>query len=115
MLFLLIVVVIVALLAVIFALQNAVPVTVSFLFIRAESSLALVLLITLAIGVLLGVGVLIHRIYKLQRKISAHEKEIHHLEDRLQKALERKTGQASPPPKSSSPAGPEKGASKDKV
>jgi hypothetical protein len=41
----LIVAIIVAILAVVFALQNAVPITVSFLTWRFESSLALVLLI----------------------------------------------------------------------
>lgn len=46
----LIVAIIVAILAVVFALQNAVPITVSFLTWRFESSLALVLLITVALG-----------------------------------------------------------------
>jgi uncharacterized integral membrane protein len=40
----------IAVLAVIFALQNAVPVTVSFLIWRVESSLALILIITFIAG-----------------------------------------------------------------
>ena len=42
-----------AALGVAFALQNSIPVTVAFLFWRFDSSLALVLLLTLAIGCLL--------------------------------------------------------------
>jgi len=40
----------IAVLAVIFALQNAVPVTVSFIIWRVESSLALILIITFIAG-----------------------------------------------------------------
>ncbi len=40
----------IAILAVIFALQNAVPITVSFLFWKAESSLALILIIAFVAG-----------------------------------------------------------------
>jgi lipopolysaccharide assembly protein A len=40
----------IAVLAVIFALQNAVPVTVSFIVWRVESSLALILIITFIAG-----------------------------------------------------------------
>ena len=42
---------VIAIIAVIFALQNMTVVTVSFFFWKAHSSLALVLLITLAVGV----------------------------------------------------------------
>lgn len=45
----------IAIVAVIFALQNLDPVTVSFFFWNAHASLALVLLITLAAGVLISV------------------------------------------------------------
>jgi uncharacterized integral membrane protein len=99
--YLLILAVIIAILAVIFALQNPDPITVSFLFFELQSSLALVLLLTLFTGILLGIVVLTLRMFKLQRKISAYKKEILDLEDRLQKALERKTERISPPPKSS--------------
>src|SRR6056297_4241555 len=40
----------IAVLAVIFALQNAIPVTVSFIIWRVESSLALILIITFIAG-----------------------------------------------------------------
>lgn len=95
--YLLIIAVVIAILAVIFALQNADPITVSFLFFQVESSLALVLLLTLFTGIVLGIIVLVTRMFKMQRKISAHKKEILDLEDRLQKALERKAERIPPP------------------
>jgi len=101
MLYFLIVAVIVAILAVSFALQNADPVLVQFLFFQVESSLALILLITLAIGIFLGASAMTYRILKLHRRITAGKKEIEDLEDRLHKALERKTERVPPPPKSS--------------
>lgn len=48
---LIIIALVIAIIAVIFALQNLTVVTVSFFFWEAHSSLALVLLITLAVGV----------------------------------------------------------------
>jgi len=45
---------VIAIIAVVFALQNLVTVTVSFLFWSVNSSLALVLLVTLAAGVLIS-------------------------------------------------------------
>ena len=44
--------VLIAVLAVIFALQNAVPITVSFLFWKAESSLALILILAFIAGLI---------------------------------------------------------------
>lgn len=43
---------IIAVLAVIFALQNAVPITVSFLIWRVESSLALILIVAFIAGLI---------------------------------------------------------------
>ena len=43
-----------AVIAIVFALQNAAPVTVSFLFWKFEASLALVLLLTFALGVVVS-------------------------------------------------------------
>ena len=42
----------IAVLAVIFALQNAIPITVSFLFWKAESSLALILILAFIAGLI---------------------------------------------------------------
>lgn len=42
----------IAVLAVVFALQNAIPITVSFLFWKAESSLALILILAFIAGLI---------------------------------------------------------------
>ena len=79
---LLIIGLIVALLAVVFALQNSAPTVVTFLFWpTGEVSLALVLLITFAIGVIAAVLVLLPGIIKrgtqlrgLKKKVSQMDK-----------------------------------------
>jgi putative membrane protein len=50
----LIIALLIAILAVIFALQNAIPVSITFLVWKTEGSLALVLLVTLAVGAVVG-------------------------------------------------------------
>ena len=50
----LIIALLIAILAVIFALQNAVPVSVTFLAWKTEGSLVLVLLVALAVGAVVG-------------------------------------------------------------
>jgi len=77
--------IIVAILAVVFALQNAVPITVSFLTWRFESSLALVLLITLALGILMSLLVSVPSMIKRRKKISNQKKKIQKLEISIQK------------------------------
>jgi len=86
----LIVAIIVAILAVVFALQNAVPITVSFLTWRFESSLALVLLITVALGILMSLLVSVPSMIKTRRMISNQKKRIRELENGLQKETENK-------------------------
>jgi len=81
----LIVAIIVAILAVVFALQNAVPITVSFLTWRFESSLALVLLITLALGILMSLLVSVPSMIKRRKIISNQKKKIQVLESSLQR------------------------------
>jgi len=72
--------IIVAILAVVFALQNAVPMTVSFLTWRFESSLALVLLITLALGILMSLLVSVPSVIKKMKIISSQKRRIKELE-----------------------------------
>ena len=72
----LIVAIIVAILAVVFALQNAVPITVSFLTWRFESSLALVLLIVLALGILMSLLVSVPSRVKRVKLIFSQKKKI---------------------------------------
>jgi uncharacterized integral membrane protein len=86
----LIVAIIVAILAVVFALQNAVPITVSFLTWRFESSLALVLLITVALGVIMSLLVSVPSMIKRRKIISNQKKKIRELESSLQKESESK-------------------------
>jgi len=87
----LIVAIIVAILAVVFALQNAVPITVSFLTWRFESSLALVLLIVLALGILMSLLVSVPSRVKRMKLISNQKKKIQELESSLQRESESKT------------------------
>lgn len=68
--------IIVAILGVVFALQNAVPITVSFLTWRFESSLALVLLITLALGILMSLLVSVPSMIRTKKIISNQKKKI---------------------------------------
>jgi len=62
----------IAVLAVIFALQNAVPVTVSFIIWRVESSLALILIITFIAG--LATSFLFNALTRIRRTRSASSK-----------------------------------------
>ncbi len=87
----LIVAIIVAILAVVFALQNAVPITVSFLTWRFESSLALVLLITVALGIIMSLLVSVPSTIKKMKLISSQKKKIQELESSLQRENESKT------------------------
>lgn len=86
---LLIVGIIIAILAVVFALQNAVPITVSFLVWKFESSLALVLLIAIALGILMSLLVSVPSIIKRRGMISSQKKQIKQLEKSLQRESER--------------------------
>jgi uncharacterized integral membrane protein len=83
--------IIVAILAVVFALQNAVPITVSFLTWRFESSLALVLLITLALGIIMSLLVSVPSMIRTRKIISDKKKKIQELESSLQRESESKT------------------------
>jgi len=83
--------IVVAILAVVFALQNAVPITVSFLTWKFGSSLALVLLITVALGILMSLLVSVPSIVKTRKMISSQKKKIQELEGGLQRESESET------------------------
>lgn len=74
---------VIAVIAVIFALQNTMTVTISFLAWEITGSLSLVLLITLAIGALIGLLVLAPSAIKNTIAISNHRKRIGALEKEL--------------------------------
>lgn len=83
-LFLLILALIVAIIAVIFAVQNAASITVSFLVWQFGASLALVLLLAVAVGVLLALLVTAPgnirnswNLSRLKKRVSELETEVH--------------------------------------
>ena len=80
----LIMAIVIAMLVVIFALQNAIPITVSFLTWKFESSLALILLITIALGVLMSLLVSVPSKIKKIKIILNQKKKIQELENAFQ-------------------------------
>ena len=74
---------VIAVIAVIFALQNTITVTVSFLAWKVTGSLSLVLLVTLAIGAVIGLLVLAPSTIKNTLAASGHRKRIGTLEKEL--------------------------------
>ena len=74
---------VIALLAVIFSVQNTSPVTINFLFWNFEGSLALILLITLVTGVIIGFLTSSPSLLKSRSAISTQKKKIAELEASL--------------------------------
>jgi lipopolysaccharide assembly protein A len=74
---------VIAALSIIFALQNSMTVTISFLAWEATASLSLILLITLAIGALIGLLVLTPSGIKRSIAASSSRKRIAALEKEL--------------------------------
>lgn len=81
---LIIVAIIIAFLAIAFALQNNIPVEVNLLVEQFQLSLALLLLSTLAIGVLIGLLVLLPALIKRGWRIARAQKQTAALENELQ-------------------------------
>ena len=73
----------IAIIAVIFALQNTATITISFFVWKLTGSLSLVLLVTLAIGVLIGLLFLSPSYFKNSFQVSGHRKRIGQLEKEL--------------------------------
>jgi putative membrane protein len=76
-----------AILTVVFALQNTVPVVVTFLIWKFEGSLAMVLMLTFALGVLVSSLVSIPAIVKRRSATSNQTKKIEELENRLRETI----------------------------
>ena len=74
----------IAIVAVIFALQNTMTITISFLAWEVTGSLSLVLLVTLAIGVLIGLLFLSPSTIKNSMAASSHRKRVGTLEKELE-------------------------------
>ena len=79
----LIVALVIAVIAVVFALQNSLTVTITFFVWKVTGSLSLVLLITLAIGAVIGMLVLAPSAIKNSLAVSGHRKRIGALEKEL--------------------------------
>ena len=94
---------IIAALAIIFALQNSMTVTISFLAWEAIGSLSLVLLITLAIGALIGLLVLAPSVIKHSIAASNSRKRVGALEKELDAKNSRITELEKPKPAPSLP------------
>jgi uncharacterized integral membrane protein len=79
----LIVALVIAVIAVVFALQNTLTVTITFFVWTVTGSLSLVLLVTLAIGAVIGMLVLAPSAIKNSLAVSSHRKRIGALEKEL--------------------------------
>jgi putative membrane protein len=75
---------VIAVIAVIFALQNTMTVTISFLAWKVTGSLSLVLLVTLAIGAVIGLLVLAPSTIRHTLAASGHLKRLSALEKELE-------------------------------
>lgn len=88
----------IAVIAVIFALQNTMTITISFLAWEITGSLSLVLLITLAIGALIGLLVLAPSAIRSRIAVSRDRKRIGTLEKELDEQRRRIAGLEKPTP-----------------
>lgn len=102
----LIVALLIAVIAVIFALQNTMTVTISFLAWEITGSLSLVLLITLAIGAVIGLLVLTPSAIKHTITLSNNRKRIGALEKQVEEQKVRIADLERPTPVMPSPEAP---------
>ncbi len=79
----LIIALLIAIMAVIFALQNAATISISFLVWKTEGSLALTLLVTLAVGAVVGLLVSLPGRIRGAWKAGSHKKKLAELEASL--------------------------------
>jgi uncharacterized membrane protein YciS (DUF1049 family) len=102
--FYLILALVISTIAVIFALQNTMMVTISFLSWTATGSLSLVLLVTIAIGVVIGLLVFAPSVIRKTLKVSSQSKRINALENEVDQQKTIIAGLQKPSPVSSSDA-----------
>ncbi|WP_414566721.1 MULTISPECIES: lipopolysaccharide assembly protein LapA domain-containing protein [unclassified Anabaena] len=84
----LILAILVALLAVVFAFQNAVTISVALFVWNFEASLAIVLILTLAMGIIVGLLVSIPNVIKRNLKIAKYKVKIADIEAESNRHLE---------------------------
>ncbi|MBW4555222.1 MAG: DUF1049 domain-containing protein [Trichormus sp. ATA11-4-KO1] len=88
-----IIAVLVALLAVVFAFQNAVTISITFFDWNLQASLAIVLILTLGIGIIIGLLVSIPNLIKRNLRIAKYKEKVTELENESNKYLETITHQ----------------------
>ncbi len=86
----LLIVLAVAILAMIFALQNSMQIVISFFSLSASGSLSLVLILTLTIGILLGVLIMAPSAFKRSIQFSGLKRRFSRLEREHAKLDKRK-------------------------
>jgi len=96
--FYIILLIVLVILAVVFAVQNSAPVTIAFLGLSANASMSIVLVITFAAGILLGMFLLLPSVWKRMRALSAQKKKTRKAEIQLKNAGGAPETQAATPP-----------------
>ncbi len=89
MILLLIMSLLIAVLAIVFAVQNAAPVTVTFLLWQFKGSLALILLLTFVLGVMVALLAVLPGIVRRSSEIAGYKKKLTEMQ-RLTESAERK-------------------------
>ncbi len=89
MILLLIMSLLIAVLAIVFAVQNAAPVTVTFLLWQFKGSLALILLLTFVLGVIVALLAVLPGIVRRSSEIAGYKKKLAEVQ-RLTESAERK-------------------------
>lgn len=97
--YLLILALFIAILSVVFALQNAIPIPVNLLIWEVRGSLALVLLVTLGVGILVGILAMAPSLVRKSLKVSHQNKRI----KQLQETIIEKEAVATPQSSEASP------------
>lgn len=89
-------VLVVAILAVVFAAQNSAVVAISFFSWSASGSLSLVLILTLSLGILIGLLIMAPSVFKRWFQSSGLKRRLHRLEKEQGEAATMKPSQAAP-------------------
>ncbi len=106
MVFTLIVALLLALVSVIFALQNAVVVQVAFFAFKMKQPFAVFILASLAIGVIIGVLLMVPGAIKNAITISRHRKQIDGLQKSIKEQIPPVVKPQTTPPSMPAPASP---------
>jgi len=94
----LLIVLAVAILAMIFALQNSIQIVISFFSLSASGSLSLVLILTFTIGIMVGVLIMAPSAFKRSIQFSGLKRRFSRLE-REKAKLDKKMPESAPAPK----------------